>query len=115
MNKQKTVLVFCGLVATAFGQGFGGREIDYGYGSLESGFLDNNNIIASGARNVQFLGGDRLNANGNAQALNNVRSAATEQATSIDCGDKDFELELTCGGENQWACECNEGFVDVPR
>jgi hypothetical protein len=44
-----------------------------------------------------------------------VRSAATEQVTSIDCGEKDLDLDLTCGGENQWDCECNEGFVQVPR
>jgi hypothetical protein len=48
--------------------------------------------------------------------LSSVRSAANEQVTAIECGGKDNSfLDVTCGGQNEWDCECREGFVQVPR
>lgn len=48
-------------------------------------------------------------------SIGSVRNAAQEQLTSVDCGRGDLELKLECGGDNQWDCECSEGFVSVPQ
>jgi hypothetical protein len=50
MNKQATIFVFCGLVATAFGQWndqWGGRALASNFNTLDEG-----NIIAAGAQNA---------------------------------------------------------------
>lgn len=49
--------------------------------------------------------------------MNSVRDIATDQVTSIDCQHrKDLRLDaFGCGGDNEWNCECNEGFVSGPK
>ena len=41
--KNQAILVFAGLVATALGQGFGGLEVENGFGGLQG--LQNGNIL----------------------------------------------------------------------
>ncbi len=73
--------------------------------------------MAGGLNNgPAFLGASQLNANSDLSAINSVRDVATNQVTAIDCGDKQLRLDqFGCGSENEWDCECQEGFVQVPQ
>lgn len=74
---------------------------------------------SAGQDRVGFLGEAQigLHADNGQTALGAVRSQATEQVTGVDCNDyKDLDLDdFHCKGENEWDCDCNEGFVKVPQ